>query len=111
LRRSDDDRAGIRCEALESIRSGLRMIGPADRNRMTVGIQPLNLVEGQVWSGGDDERIIFQARSIVQFDAVLSWMNPLRADRSEGDLLAGEYRLEIDLDGIGRAPSDRNPGV
>src|SRR5690606_30667945 len=70
-----------------------------------------NVVEREPGTGRDDQVVVRQARAVAELDLVRLRMQPLRTFGHEPDILTGEHRTELDLDGGGLAPAGGDPRV
>ena len=78
---------------------------------MALGPEAWDLVEGQVRTGGNDEIIVGNGRSVLQLDAVVPGMHAPRALCQIADTFAAHHLIEVDLDVALLAPANRHPGV
>lgn len=87
------------------------VVDVADRLGVALGTEALDLIEGQLRPGGDDEVVVFQQVAVAQLEAILLRLHALDAGGGEVDVPAAEYLGEVELDVAARAPVHRHPGV
>ena len=76
LHRADHDRAGLLHQRVEGGLGLLGVVDVADRLGVGVRAEPLDLVEGEVGSGGDDQVVVVEEGAVVELDAVLARVHP-----------------------------------
>ena len=111
LHGADDDRPRVLGEVLEGVLGGDRVVDVADRLRVAVGAEALDLVEGELGAGGDHQVVVVDRAAVLELDAVFLRMHPLGALRQVADVLALHHRVEVDLDILALAPAHRHPGI
>src|SRR5208337_429444 len=75
---ADDDRTGVLAELLPLFGALFCVIDMANRNGVSLRTKPIDFVECQRRTGGDDEVIVSKAASVVEFDRILSGQHMLR---------------------------------
>ena len=98
LHGADHHRAGIGDQGVDRGLGLQRMIDLADRLGVGLRAEPLDLVEGEFGSGGDDHVVVVDDPAVVELDAPLRRVDALRALRMQRDAAGGERRRQLDLD-------------
>src|SRR5208337_4665077 len=108
---TDDDRTGVLAEMLPRFGGLFCVIDMANRNGVSLRTKPIDFVERQRRSGGDDEIIVSKAAAIVEFYRVLAWQHMLRPSGVEANFQFFADLGEVDLDVFRLPPIDRHPWI
>ena len=111
LHGADDDRAGVGAELLPGVGALGGVIDVADRVGVLLRPEALDLVEGELGSGGDDQIVVGDRFAVRQLDPVLLRHQLLGRGVDEVHLVARQHRGEVDGDLRLRPPVHRHPRV
>ena len=102
---------GSLTKASHAPRRALGVVDIADRLRMALGAEALDLVEGELRAGGDDEVVVVEEGAVAQLDLVLFRVNAPGARRVERDAFLRQVFRGREFDFAALAPAHRHPGV
>ena len=112
LNRAGYDRPGLLAKLFEGRACVLGMVDVANRLRVAaMRSKPLDLVEGQLRTGGNDQEVVWHAGAVRQLKRILFRMHASCRDGLEVDAALGEGALKVDLDVRALAPVYRHPWV
>ena len=76
-----------------------------------MGTEARDLLEGQLRAGGDDEIVVVNRAAVIELELVVVRVQALDADAGKLDAVFVHDLGQIDLDLLGLAPADGDPGI